>query len=90
MSDISLRSITWSIGAGQLVPLRTQENFQRAPHLSKPAAARAHVEGDKTELAYKRTDYFDKRRALMQAWATYCVNQRPAHAQRKRKAHAGN
>jgi integrase len=54
-------------------------------------AALAHVEGDKTELAYKRTDYFDKRRALMQAWATYCVNQRPANAQqRKRKAHAGN
>ena len=33
--------------------------------------ALAHVEGSAAELAYRRTDYFDARRGLMQAWADY-------------------
>ena len=33
--------------------------------------ALAHVVGDAAELAYRRTDYFDKRRALMTAWSRY-------------------
>jgi integrase len=39
-------------------------------------AALAHVLGDKTELAYARGDLFDKRRRLMDNWATFCA--RPA------------
>ena len=31
--------------------------------------ALAHIEGSAAELAYRRTDYFEKRRELMQAWA---------------------
>ena len=31
--------------------------------------ALAHVEGSAAELAYRRTDYFEKRHALMAAWA---------------------
>ena len=31
----------------------------------------AHVEGSAAELAYRRTDYFEKRRELMQQWADY-------------------
>ena len=31
--------------------------------------ALAHVEGSSAELAYRRTDYFEKRRGLMNAWA---------------------
>ena len=31
----------------------------------------AHVEGSAVELAYRRTDYFMARRALMQQWADY-------------------
>ena len=31
--------------------------------------ALAHVESSAAELAYRRTDYFEKRRALMAAWA---------------------
>lgn len=34
-------------------------------------AALAHTLKDKTEAAYKRTDLFDKRRALMDLWATF-------------------
>lgn len=35
-------------------------------------AALAHVVGDKVEAAYRRGDLFQKRRKLMEAWATYC------------------
>ena len=33
--------------------------------------ALAHVEGNASELAYRRTDYFERRRGLMQQWADY-------------------
>ena len=33
--------------------------------------ALAHIEGTASELAYRRTDFFDKRRSLMQCWAKY-------------------
>ena len=31
----------------------------------------AHIVGEGAELAYRRTDYFEKRRVLMQEWADY-------------------
>jgi integrase len=34
--------------------------------------AMAHAVGDETEEAYFRSDLFDKRRKLMEAWASYC------------------
>ena len=34
--------------------------------------ALAHSIVSKTEAAYRRSDLFDKRRRLMDAWATYC------------------
>jgi integrase len=34
--------------------------------------ALAHVIGDKAEQAYRRGDALEKRRALMEAWASYC------------------
>jgi integrase len=37
-------------------------------------AALAHVIGDKVEQAYRRGDLFEKRRRLMQQWATFCSN----------------
>ena len=33
--------------------------------------ALGHVEGSSAELAYRRTDYFEKRRELMEQWGTY-------------------
>ncbi len=36
--------------------------------------ALAHVLPDKTEKAYKRTDLFDKRRKLMNAWAAFATS----------------
>ncbi|HEX2429164.1 MAG TPA: integrase arm-type DNA-binding domain-containing protein [Aestuariivirgaceae bacterium] len=35
-------------------------------------AALAHVVGDETERAYRRGDALEKRRKLMEAWASYC------------------
>ena len=35
-------------------------------------AALAHVAGDATERAYRRGDALEKRRALMEAWSSYC------------------
>jgi integrase len=36
-------------------------------------AALAHVNGDKTEAAYKRGDLLAKRRGMMEAWAAFCA-----------------
>jgi integrase len=33
--------------------------------------ALSHATGNKTEAAYRRTDFFEKRRGLMEAWAEY-------------------
>ena len=41
-------------------------------------AALAHVNGDKTELAYDRSDALERRRQLMTMWARYCVEGTPA------------
>jgi integrase len=35
-------------------------------------ACLAHAMGDAAELAYKRTDFLEKRREVMTAWARYC------------------
>jgi integrase len=37
--------------------------------------ALGHATGDATELAYRRSDALDKRRALMDAWARHCERQ---------------
>jgi integrase len=34
--------------------------------------ALAHVIGDKAEQGYRRSDALEKRRKLMEAWASYC------------------
>ena len=35
--------------------------------------ALAHSIGSKVELAYRRGDMLEKRRPMMEAWATYCT-----------------
>jgi integrase len=37
-------------------------------------AALAHAIADKTEAAYRRTDFFEKRRQLMARWGDFCAN----------------
>jgi hypothetical protein len=38
-------------------------------------AALAHVNRDKTESAYARSDLIDLRRDLMERWASHCTGQ---------------
>ena len=45
-----------------------QTNFPR----EVAEAALAHVVADRTEAAYRRSDLFEKRRRVMDAWAVYC------------------
>jgi integrase len=44
--------------------------------------ALAHTVGDKVQAAYRRGDLFDKRRKLMEAWATYCASKLSAPSDR--------
>jgi integrase len=44
-------------------------------------AALAHVVADKVEAAYRRSDLFEKRRNLMDAWAAHCNNTFGARAE---------
>jgi len=48
-----------------------QTSFPR----SVTEAALAHVNSNKVESAYQRSDLFDRRRELMQAWADFCTGQ---------------
>ena len=38
--------------------------------------ALGHAVSDAVEAAYRRGDMFDKRRKLMDAWATFCMRRR--------------
>ena len=46
-----------------------QTNFPREVR----EAALAHVNQNKAEAAYSRTDYLEKRRPMMEAWGRYCL-----------------
>jgi integrase len=41
-------------------------------------ACLAHAMGDAAELAYKRTDFLERRREVMEAWATHCFRRTSA------------
>jgi hypothetical protein len=45
-------------------------------------AALAHASGDKIEAAYARGAVLEKRRKLMDAWATFCASPPIAEAQK--------
>jgi integrase len=48
-------------------------------------AALAHTIPNKVEAAYRRTDFLEKRKALMAEWASYCMADPPAKAGRPQK-----
>ena len=43
--------------------------------LRRAEAALAHVNKDKSESAYARSDVFEKRRMMMESWASYLTAQ---------------
>ena len=76
MSDSTLSKLARESGIGA-VPHGFRSSFRdwAAEKTSVPREiaehALAHVEGSAAEIAYRRTDYFDKRRDLMQQWADF-------------------
>lgn len=79
LSDMSLLKVMRVLrGAGSTVHgLRSTFRDWAADqtHASREVveACLAHAIGNASELAYKRTDFFEKRRDLMCAWATFCT-----------------
>jgi integrase len=77
LSDMSLTAVLRRMGRGDLTAHGFRSTFRVwAAETSQAAdlaeAALAHTAGDKTVLAYLRTDLAEQRRPLMTTWADYC------------------
>ena len=76
LSDVTLSKLIKQLGI-PAVPhgFRTSHRVWASEQTDAPRAvmeaALSHVLGDATEQAYARSDLFEKRRVLMQAWADY-------------------
>lgn len=81
LSDMSLIALVRKLrGAGSTVHgLRSSFRDWAAEQTDYPRevveACLAHTVGSEVELAYKRTDFFEKRSRLMNAWANHCVRE---------------
>jgi integrase len=77
LSDMSLVKVLRDMKV-EATPHGFRSSFRdwAADQTSFPAevaeAALAHAVADKVVAAYRRTDFFEKRQALMQAWGSYC------------------
>jgi integrase len=80
LSDTAMRTVLRRMGRGDLTVHGFRSTFRDwaaertsfANHVVE--AALAHAIGDKVEAAYRRGDLFEKRRRLMEAWATFCAH----------------
>ncbi len=53
----------------------TAECIETPREVCECELALAHVNSDRVEAAYRRSDLFDRRRTLMQQWADYIAAQ---------------
>jgi integrase len=77
LSDMTLGAVLRRLGRADLTVHGFRSTFRdwcAESNYSREVAeaALAHVQGDKTEAAYFRSDLFDQRRKLMDAWARFC------------------
>jgi integrase len=78
MSDMTLGAVLKRMGRADLTPHGFRSSFRDWAAESTDAPnhvveqALAHTIGNSVEAAYRRGDLFDKRRALMIDWATFC------------------
>jgi integrase len=86
LSDMTLLAVVKRMGLGGAVTTHGFRSTFRdwcADH-GKPAdqaeAALAHANGDKTQMAYLRSDLFPQRRLLMQQWADFLLGRETALA----------
>jgi integrase len=79
LSNMAFLMLLRRMGRGDLTAHGFRSSFRDwcAERTSFPAEvaemALAHVVGSKVEAAYRRGDMFDKRRRLMEQWATFCT-----------------
>lgn len=78
LSDMSLTAVLKRMERGDLTMHGFRSTFRdwAAESTNYPTEmaemALAHTVGDKVEAAYRRGDMLEKRREMMQTWATYC------------------
>lgn len=88
MSDMTLTKVLRTAGAGDATVHGMRSSFRdwAAEQTAFPGevveAALAHTIGNKVEAAYRRTNYLEKRRGLMDAWAAFA----PAKVRQRRDA----
>jgi integrase len=79
LSNMAFLMLLRRMGRGDLTAhgfrasFKTWASEQTAIQNEIVEAALAHVVGSKVEQAYQRGDMFEKRRRLMQQWATFCT-----------------
>lgn len=80
LSDMTLTAVLRRMGHGELTVHGFRSTFRvwAAERTNFPREvceqALAHQLPDKVEAAYQRSDLFDKRRKLMEAWARFCAS----------------
>jgi integrase len=78
LGNMSMRRVTIDMGRRDIVPHGFRSTFrdwiaEQSDFPSELAElALAHNVGSKVEQAYRRGDQFERRRALLQSWATFC------------------
>lgn len=83
MSDMTLTKVLRTAGADEATVHGMRSSFRdwAAEQTSFPGevveAALAHTIGNKVEAAYRRTNYLEKRRGLMDAWAAFACRREP-------------
>ena len=79
LSNMAFLMLLRRMGRGELTAHGFRSTFRDwvAERTNSPAEvaemALAHTVSDKTVAAYNRSDLFDRRRRLMQQWATFCI-----------------
>ena len=79
LSNMALLMLLRRMGHGDLTAHGFRSTFrdwaaERTNFLNEVVEmALAHAISDKTEAAYRRGDLFEKRRKLMDSWATFCA-----------------
>jgi integrase len=77
LSDMTISAVCRRMGV-EAVPHGFRSSFRdwcaEATNFPREVAeqALAHVNSDRVEAAYFRSDLFEKRRVLMAEWATFC------------------
>ena len=88
LSNMAFAMVLRRLDAGDTVPHGFRSTFKdwSMEQTSFPwpvvEAALAHTLGSATETAYARSDLFDRRRELMETWATHCgARRQPARGE---------